>query len=173
MSNDVEVKYCRGCERDLPRDAFSKMSAAPDGLQYRCRECQKRRWDSLPPGVRRNYYKTHDERHREKRRLYAEVERKDYPERVRERSYRTIYGIDLAEYEELLAAQGGVCRICGGQNLNQRRLGVDHCHVTGKVRGLLCNYCNSGIGYFKDDLDLIIKAYHYLMTSREEVLTEG
>ena len=74
------------------------------------------------------------------------------------------YNIDLKDYERILDNQGGVCAICstsvpGGNN---KRLSVDHCHTTGKVRGLLCRLCNAGIGKLKDDPALTRKATEYL-----------
>ena len=71
------------------------------------------------------------------------------------------YGITIDEYEEIEKNQGGVCAICNGKN-NDRRLAVDHCHTTGKVRGLLCGNCNRGIGYFKDSKILLEKTIKYL-----------
>lgn len=65
------------------------------------------------------------------------------------------------EYNSLVNKQKGLCKICGNKEKN-RRLGVDHCHKTLKVRGLLCNTCNLGIGYFKDDILLLKKAIKYL-----------
>jgi hypothetical protein len=46
------------------------------------------------------------------------------------------------------------------------RLNVDHCHVTGKVRGILCNSCNNGLGRFRDNPDLLLKAADYLQQAR-------
>ena len=60
--------------------------------------------------------------------------------------------------------QGGCCAICGGVNVNGRRLAVDHEHETGKVRGLLCDKCNLAIGLF-DDINNLASAIKYL--SRE------
>lgn len=83
------------------------------------------------------------------------------------------YGITLAEYEEMLAAQGGGCAICGGQETAahkttqlKRRLAVDHCHVTKKVRGILCTSCNTVLGNAKDDIDILLKAVEYLQRSK-------
>lgn len=58
----------------------------------------------------------------------------------------------------MLEEQGGVCLICGRAALMQ----VDHCHDTGKVRGLLCSPCNRGLGSFKDSLALVQAAADYL-----------
>jgi hypothetical protein len=73
------------------------------------------------------------------------------------------YGITLEQYEAMLAAQGGTCALCptptpGGKG----RFHVDHCHDTGKVRGLLCMRCNTGIGCLNHNTDTLLKAVAYL-----------
>jgi Autographiviridae endonuclease VII len=84
-----------------------------------------------------------------------------YADRAR---LRRLYGIDQAEFYRMLAAQGGVCAICSGTNKDRKRklLCVDHCHTTGKVRGLLCSFCNGALGMFKDNPDLARKAADYI-----------
>jgi Autographiviridae endonuclease VII len=62
----------------------------------------------------------------------------------------TEYGMTIADYDALLARQNGVCRICK-RKPEGRKLAVDHCHVTGMIRGLLCSDCNLGVGNFKDN----------------------
>lgn len=76
------------------------------------------------------------------------------------------YGLSVEEYERMLLAQQGVCRICKREQARNRRLAVDHCHKTGLVRGLLCDECNHGIGNFQDRLDLLKAAIDYLQESR-------
>jgi hypothetical protein len=80
---------------------------------------------------------------------------------VRARQFRQKYGITIAEYDAMVAAQGGVCKICG-QDDGDRRLAVVHCHATGRVRGLLCSNHNRGLGLFGDDPDLLRAAADYL-----------
>lgn len=73
------------------------------------------------------------------------------------------YGMTLEQYDEMLAAQGGVCAICGGPHVGTGgRYHVDHDHDTGKVRGLLCGPCNTGLGQFKDSSLVMEKAMAYL-----------
>jgi len=72
------------------------------------------------------------------------------------------YGIREDDVAKLLEIQGGGCALCGEIKL----LGVDHCHQTGKVRGILCRKCNGGIGLLRDDPKMLVKAYKYL-TDRE------
>lgn len=73
------------------------------------------------------------------------------------------FGITLNDYNNLLNKQNGKCAICNGEpNSKNKTLGVDHCHNTGRVRGLLCDKCNRGLGLFLDNIDLLGKAIKYL-----------
>lgn len=74
------------------------------------------------------------------------------------------YGICLEEYEAMLVSQNGVCAICSCEPPKhwKKRLNVDHCHTTGKVRGLLCDACNRGIGLLKDSATILNNAILYL-----------
>lgn len=75
---------------------------------------------------------------------------------------RRKYGISLAQYEEMLAKQGGKCFICEKTEEQEgRRLAIDHCHDTNVVRGLLCGICNQAIGMFKHTPELIERAKLY------------
>lgn len=77
-------------------------------------------------------------------------------------------GSSRQEYEELLHKQNGRCAICGSKKGHTSKLGkesnlaLDHCHATGKTRGLLCGKCNRGLGWFNDSIDLLKKATDYL-----------
>ena len=79
-------------------------------------------------------------------------------ERVRDQKLRARYGISLGDYLEMLRGQNGACAVCGGGG----KLHVDHCHETGRVRGLLCGSCNRALGLLKDDIDSLKKAIDYL-----------
>jgi hypothetical protein len=72
------------------------------------------------------------------------------------------YGLAPGEYDRILEHQGGGCAICKQPCARERRLSVDHCHSTGRVRGLLCQNCNAAIGMFKDDTALLFRAIDYL-----------
>lgn len=78
-----------------------------------------------------------------------------------------LYGLTLQDYDDLLKEQNGCCKICGttdprGQS-KAGRFYVDHNHTTGKVRGLLCNDCNTAIGLLKDNPAIVAKAWDYLV----------
>jgi len=67
------------------------------------------------------------------------------------------------EYNELLRAQDGRCAICRAEPDECRALAVDHDHITGKVRGLLCARCNLGLGYMRDDPELLQRSAAYVV----------
>lgn len=74
---------------------------------------------------------------------------------------RNEYGITLSDYVEILKKQNHVCAICGGIDEN-KRLAIDHCHVTEEIRGLLCSKCNLGLGLFRDNIRNLKNAIEYL-----------
>ena len=82
------------------------------------------------------------------------------------------YGVTLEQYDAMLAAQGGVCAICGTSEPKGKRgafgptFSVDHCHTTGKIRGLLCGLCNPALGAFGDSVERLRAAISYLERSR-------
>lgn len=78
------------------------------------------------------------------------------------------FGITAAEYDRMLEDQGGKCGICRLDCTSGRRLAVDHCHETGRVRGLLCGNCNHGLGKFLDDPGLLDRAAMYLRTQERD-----
>lgn len=78
------------------------------------------------------------------------------------------YGLQPDDYHAMLAKQGGKCAICRSDKPTLNNKGsfrIDHCHVTGVVRGLLCNKCNAGLGMFGDNPELLAKALQYLTKS--------
>lgn len=81
----------------------------------------------------------------------------------REYMLKTKYGLSSQDYNDLLAGQSHSCAICGVTAEEYGKfLVVDHCHSTDVVRGLLCNGCNSGLGFFKDNPIFLSKAIEYL-----------
>jgi len=81
------------------------------------------------------------------------------------------YNMNIGDYNKLLKNQNGVCAICGAHNDISSKYGnlsIDHNHKTGKVRGLLCRTCNSGLGQFKDNIELLEKAINYLGLEYDE-----
>lgn len=81
------------------------------------------------------------------------------------------FGLTEAQYHTMLMAQGHRCALCTRADLPEKRLAVDHDHVTGKIRALLCDRCNRGIGLLGDDPIQLRKAAEYL--ARHKLTTIG
>jgi hypothetical protein len=77
---------------------------------------------------------------------------------------RREFGITHKEYIQILKLQNGVCAICKTKPIVGKNLCIDHCHETGKIRGLLCFNCNTGLGHFKDNMNLLTSAQNYITT---------
>lgn len=80
------------------------------------------------------------------------------------------YGLTFDEYMGMISAQKNRCAICGEKqplHINNGELNIDHDHNTGKVRGLLCNYCNTGIGMMKDNVVSMKNAIKYIEKSKK------
>lgn len=121
---------------------------------------------------RQAYYQKNRERILVRTKAYAAT-RKDETRAYKLRwELKTRYGITLEDVQKMYDDQGGQCAICSLDLImlepkhtgrkNKNTVNVDHCHHTGKVRGLLCHHCNTGLGYFKDNPDNLIKGVKYL-----------
>jgi hypothetical protein len=139
-----------------------------NGKQYN-REYQ-RKWRAANPlkvkdSKRRSYAK-----HLEKRRAENRERARKNSARTDADKLRNRYGLTVADFQSMLEAQGHVCAICTMKRLSSKtkRLFVDHCHTTGKVRGLLCTRCNSGLGMFAEDGLLMKRAIAYLEAFNDE-----
>jgi hypothetical protein len=91
--------------------------------------------------------------------------RRRYLDRKRHLSRR--YGVSLEDYNKLVRLQHGRCAICFNYPKRGGRLGVDHNHDTGKVRGLLCHKCNPMLGNANDSILVLQKAIQYLRSKVE------
>jgi len=86
-----------------------------------------------------------------------------------EKYAKVTYGLQIDHYDEMLASQKGLCAICGGPPPAHTRLVIDHSHQTGMVRGLLCNRCNVGLGFFRENQSSLANAIQYLQKSQWEI----
>lgn len=106
---------------------------------------------------RRERYWKNPEKARKQSRDWAQKHRNSA--KNKEYRNRSKYGLEPEDYNYLLTRQSYKCAICFER---EGELGVDHNHVTGEVRGLLCDSCNNGIGRFKDDIKILASAIKYL-----------
>lgn len=107
-------------------------------------------------------WRTKEGRSAQRKEYYKEVR-----DRVRGQAFKTKFGIGLEDYQRMEQEQNGVCAICGKpetieRNGKPRWMAVDHCHDTGKVRGLLCGRCNPMIGYADHSIEILTRAIDYL-----------
>lgn len=153
------MKTCSRCHVAQPRANFFSDKSRKDGLSYQCKTCKTE--TNLATRKRyRDQYREKYEKPASKR--YYEKNRKVVLDRRREHMLKTLYGMSSADYDALLDKQEGRCAICREECATGKMLAVDHCHSTGKVRGLLCARCNRGIGNFDDSPARLRKAAKYL-----------
>jgi len=137
----METKQCKRCEKHKPKTSFTKASRNTDGLQSYCKSC-------------------------------ADAYRKEYqvknPEAGTDRHYRRVFGITLQDVKQMLQKQDGKCALCSRELSVLQGRGfstiahVDHDHVTGKVRGILCGNCNTALGKLGDSIESIERVLSYL-----------
>lgn len=144
--NGQGVKPCSRCKQTLPIYKFAKLDTIPCGKQYACIDCNIK-----------------------KRRKYRKENHARLTENDRKRWFIRAYGITVDDFKRMSKEQDHKCAICNVQHVDYvngknliKRLHIDHCHATGKVRRLLCNNCNVGLGNFKDNTELLLKAVDYL-----------
>lgn len=181
----MATKQCTKCNRDKPLDEFHKDRTRRDGHAGQCKACKRayrnsryRKDRSRELSQQRRYRSTH----KEKIAAGQKRRRQQRPGRVRRISRSSTlkqrYGITAQDYNRMLASQNGVCAVCGNPETRKKRggtirLAVDHCHKTGKVRGLLCSRCNLSIGRFEDDPELLEKAAAYLKATSAACSSEA
>lgn len=105
-------------------------------------------------------YLKNKEYYKAKTKKWAEENKDRIKKLYRSKHLKFKFNMTVEEYETMFNKQGGVCKIC--KLPSNKKLSIDHCHTTGKVRGLLCFTCNMGLGYFKDNDTLLNSAIKYL-----------
>src|SRR6266705_1692456 len=142
------TKLCPKCTQTKPAKAFYKNKSRPDGLATWCKACADRdnRKRMSKYGTK---YNAPSYKRRAKKQWAYSLGRK--------------FGLTEDDYDALLNWSKGGCAICGERaGPGDRRLDVDHDHRTGKIRGLLCRACNTGIGKLQEDARILRIAIAYL-----------
>ena len=144
MSNTLKCSKC-GIVKDVSE--FSKRPSRKRGYQYACKECMRGYRESRKEEVKEynsKYYGSNKDRLNSYMKFWK-------------------YGITPQQFNLLFESQGGCCAICGRhQSEFKQSLCIDHCHITGTIRGLLCTDCNRGIGGLQDKPNVCLKAHKYL-----------
>lgn len=146
-------------------DRYERIKANPEQLEKHL--ARSRRWKEEHPEERRKYHREYcrkwRKKHKSKVKKYNKKWKQNNPDWQDQAYFNAIkrkYGITKEAYLRMAENQGNKCKICGEPDT--RRLHLDHNHSTGQVRDLLCNECNLGIGYFKDNTALLLKVIEYL-----------
>lgn len=137
------MKNCPVCKISKENSEFGFDRRLKGGLRSACKKCEIARavkWQTKNP---------------ERKKELCDRWHRDHPHH---HLFKT-YGVTPAEYERKFAEQKGTCAICKAPH---RKLGIDHDHRTGEIRGLLCRKCNSGIGMLGDSFQLLLRAASYL-----------
>lgn len=147
-------KICTKCLIEKPLSDYHLKKGGNLGRRSDCKCCVANYQSDRRNGPKREQILA------EKRKFSLE-----HPELKRAHNYRTKYNLTLEDYNSKLNSQNGCCAICGATNPNNnqhKHLYVDHNHGTGKVRGLLCNPCNTTIGASQEDIERLIRCAEYL-----------
>jgi hypothetical protein len=152
---------------------FNKNKNKKDGLSPYCRECdnfknKKDYQENLEARLskKQQYKAEHRVKHNARNAKYV----KENPLSALDSRLKSQYGITSAERDSMFVKQEGICAICGtddsGKNqYGPKRFPIDHNHVTGKVRGLLCDSCNKGLGFLRVDtlgVELLQNSIEYI-----------
>lgn len=141
------MRICTQCGLEKDIDSFNFADKKAGRKRASCKDCDSARY--------RAYKNKHEDRLQES---WRAASKKHYNlDSRRVKTYKS-YGLTEEDYLSLFESQDGKCWICGDDG----KLFIDHCHKTGKVRGLLCPHCNRGLGGFKDNLDSLANAMVYL-----------
>ena len=160
---DPEYRAKRNAQSTKDKDARKEYmkayyAANPDKFKKRTPEKQAEH------NAKRRAKYAMDASHREQKKAEAKAWTKNNPEKKKNQRLQAQFGIELSDYQDMLAIQNGACAICGHSDMSNPNYFplVDHCHKTGRIRGLLCMNCNQALGKFKDDTHRLFSAIAYL-----------
>jgi len=152
------MKKCSTCQGIFKFSFFEKRKDSRDGYRGQCKNCRSKTYKKNADS-RNKQRKKWGEKNPDKLAEYRKRYKLKNGRRVRNQHLVSTYGITIDQYESMLNDQNGKCWICKN---SFKTLCVDHCHSTGRIRGLLCKNCNFGIGKFKDNIKNLENAIKYL-----------
>lgn len=165
------VKTCRDCGIEKSASEFYAAPRRRDGLGSYCKPCHRARtraWEDRNPEKMAECRERRSLKERASGGIGRAATRGQLhgpptPRHHWKRDRR--FGLSPGQYTQMLAAQGGVCALCGGVDPG-RALAVDHCHETDTVRGLLCMNCNTALGKLGDTAEALQRAVDYLRSAQ-------
>lgn len=167
---------CYQCKLPKSTEEFNVNKATKDGRNIRCRPCQRQlkrqQYAADPDKEKARYYKWRIN-NKEAKKEFTRKWQKANPEKLLAAKLKWHYKMSLEQYKSMFVAQDGKCKICKQEPSGSKRLCVDHNHVNGQIRGLLCDKCNRGIGLLKDNPILLESAAKYLRETRAATASTG
>ncbi len=139
-------KTCPKCHSNKPASEYFKNRASDDGLSGYCKLCDAKNC--------KDYEHKNITKVRKRQAIYRGKNKMG----VRKRNYKYLYGITVEQVEEMRKKQNGLCAICKVRLATN----IDHDHLTGQFRGILCGTCNRGLGIFYDNPTILASAIEYL-----------
>jgi len=154
-------KICSTCKTEKEITEFGKDKYQKDGYNYSCKLCINTKYNAW---ARENKDKVQANNLKRKPSRDAYYNSEAGTKSYRRSHLKRMYGMTLEEYNIMLENQNGVCKICKLSETCYRNnfLAVDHCHVTNKIRGLLCSNCNRGIGLLKENIETLNNMIEYI-----------
>jgi hypothetical protein len=174
-SNIVNMNSCgRGCPYHTSRVAPLKVCKRGHEFTIEntyvdsrgSRTCRKCRSEAAYRSKQQNPER--QERQREACRRWLKKKKQTNPNYHRDTYLQSTYGISQEQYDLMLEQQDGKCAICHYPPEDGSVLHIDHCHKSGKLRKLLCSYCNQALGLFRDDAERIAAAAEYIRSFEEQ-----
>jgi uncharacterized Zn finger protein (UPF0148 family) len=167
------MKACSICKKEYPLSDFEDKGkvrqmcpACREKFRGYARKYYRKNADTQKARAR-DWKKENPEKMRASQASYREANKAALRSYEHKRMLRRFYGMTPEDYARMLEEQQGRCPICGStpdgeRNCGRANFAVDHCHETGRVRGLLCNLCNRAMGFFGDSEELLRRAADYL-----------
>ena len=138
---DAGKSFCPKCNEEKLLSNFCRDKHTYTGFAIYCKQCNSKK--------AKKRYRKHKSEHKN-----AQL--------------KNDFGITLKQYKKMVNSQNNVCAICRKlEKIKNKSLSVDHCHKTGRIRGLLCSRCNTGLGLFQDSTDNLKQAIVYLKKIKE------
>lgn len=159
----METRICCKCklDKELSSEFFAKDKNDKSGFTYQCKVCRSIKQKEWVKNNPEKVKQTNDRNKAKRKTFYTSPKGKESSRRAH---LKRKFGITLEDFNKMLQIQDNCCAICGGTETHDKHgvLAVDHCHTTGKIRGLLCFKCNGGLGFFNDNKTSLINAIKYL-----------